>query len=143
MTEEQGQAWDAEIELRKEPFRVKVGDTIYEFVPELDTELFIDAYRGVREVREEAKRAREGAQDFSVEDLERLNESNVRYISKLMLPASAKEFQEKPPPNRVMTIMAQTIMEHYGMRPTGPSSDSSTGSSTGGRRSTGPSRSKA
>ena len=150
MTPDGSESWDDEIELRKDPWRVKVGDQIFEFVPELDSDRFLRAYRKIHEVRRSAMQATStnGNKDeddslISADRLEKLIMANREYLAMLMLPASAKEFRGSSLPGRVVTLMAQKVMEYYGTdRPTGPSNDSSPGSSTAGKRSTARSRSK-
>jgi hypothetical protein len=161
-------SWDDEIELRKEPYRQKVGDYIYEYEPELDADRWLEAYANVQAVRSEAEEAA-GLDDatMKVDRLERLMQASYEFVAPLMLPESrqrllaynewkrrrraaedaGESFDEpeppKPPPERALAQMVQKAMEHYGMRPTGPSSGSQAGSSRTGRRSTGSSRSKA
>lgn len=148
---DQEHSWDDEIELRKDPYRVKVGNDIFEFVAELDSDLFLSAYRKIHEVRKEAtaiRKVREGTSDeddegLTPEQMERLTKTNKEYLGMLMLPESKKRFMGKSLPGRVITIMAQKVMTYYGGdRPTGPSNGSLSGSSTGGKSSTETSRSK-
>lgn len=142
------EAWDDEIELRKDPYKIKVGDDIFEFVAELNSDRFLVAYRKIHEVRQEASQVRkrkglggEGDQEdegITPDQMEKLTIVNREYLATLMLEESAKRFMTKPLPTRVITLMAQKVMEYYGGdRPTGPSKDSSTESSTAGKRSTG------
>lgn len=137
------QGWDEEIELRKEPYRIKVGNDVFEFEPEMVTDRYLDAYSGVHKVQQETRAARaEGGEGMTPEVLERITAANREFLAKLMLDESAATFKETKLPERVIGLMAQKIMAHYGGddRPTGPSSASPRGSSASGARSTGRSR---
>ena len=173
MTEHQSpeHSWDDEIELRKDNYRQKVGDYIYEYEPELESDRWLAAYTKMRAVRDTARAATGDSDDdglsMSPERLEQLMDANYEFLAALMVPESreyllaysqwrkrrreaeqaGEAFDEpephRPPPDRAITQMVEKAMEHYGMRPTGPSSGSQPGSKRTGRRSTGSSRSKA
>lgn len=144
---EEGRSWDFEVSLRKEPWRVKVGDKIYEFEAELDSEKYLQAYRKIQKVRSEVIAVKDEEGGYTPDQLSAMAKANREYLAFLMLPDSARDFMVDKFPDRVLVILAQKVMEYYGgednsQRPTGPSSGSSTGSSTGGSSSMARSRSK-
>ncbi|MFG2404284.1 hypothetical protein ACGFR8_08070 [Streptomyces brevispora] len=127
--------------LNTDPHVAEIGeDLTLKFRPEVMGDEFLDVY----EVLQEHLKAVE-KDDATVDELRASNAAIRKFMSDLMLPESAAEFEKVQLPARVLGELMDWLMGVYGggERPPTSSTGSATASPPRGTRGTATSRSKA
>jgi hypothetical protein len=111
--------------INTEPHRAEVGDETYLFQPEIEGDELLDAWAALRD---RVPDRGEGTDGLTADEMrERTRESRLalkEFVGSFMLDESRDAFIGAKLPDRVVLEMQQWMLETYGFRPTGPSSDS-------------------
>ncbi|MCY0957749.1 hypothetical protein [Streptomyces sp. H27-H5] len=129
--------------LNTEPHVAEIGAEELEFLPEVESDLFLDAYEELQAVYREAKIDTSDLTSIDAAQLRQVTGSLRVFLTKFMLPASAEAFAGMRLPDRILMDLMEFVTEVYGRRPSTLSSDSPTPSRSPGSRGTAASRSKA
>lgn len=133
--------------LNEDPHQAEVGSHTFLFKPEVYSDELLDAWAALRAITLQADAPGDDAAKIA-ERTKAVNAATKSFIAELMLDddavdaftddadpavpgaAGATVFLATKLPDRVLLEMQRWILGVYGLRPTGPSSDSSTSSST-------------
>ena len=104
-----------------------IGDTEIKFQPEAIGAAFAEAYSGLKDAQ---KRVAAAGDSIAGDDLSAITEAMRGFLTRLMLPDSAKVFAKMQLPNRVLVQLIEWTAEIYGggsgnqAAPGGPASGS-------------------
>lgn len=127
-------------EIATEPHEAVVGDYVFKFPPELASKDMLGPYKDLMAAYgsnpENLDPSKATATPADIERTATVMEAVLQVIRTLLLPESRELFDSVTLPDRVVGDIFRWIMETYGQRPTGPSSDSSQSPSNNGAAST-------
>ncbi|MCM1964830.1 hypothetical protein [Streptomyces sp. G1] len=129
--------------LNTEPHVADVGGTELQFLPEVESDQFLDAYETLQTAYREARIDPDDLSTISADRLRLITGTLRGFLAAFMLPPSAETFAGMKLPDRILIDLMEWVMEVYGRRPSGSSNGSATPSGSPGSRGTARSRSKA
>lgn len=112
-------------DLRTEPHEATIGDDVWHFVPEVDSDQMLRAWAHLMISEEQVAQAVEANGWSETEAKSRLGTEGLKsFLLELMVPEDHGRFIESKYPDRIYLDMERWLLEIHGLRPTGPSNDS-------------------
>lgn len=111
-------------EIRTEPHRAVLGDTVLLFEPETYGADFLDAYNKLRDVQSRVGRKAAGTKasstkhakeaDISADELAELNSVMREFVKRFLVPESVPVFEKLRLPDRILLQLIEFAAELYG-----------------------------
>lgn len=126
-------------EIRTEPYRARIGDTVLLFEPEAYGSEFVAEYNKLVEVQSRVGRKAAGSKansnkhakspDIDAEEMAQVNAAMRGFVARFLLPESVPVFESMRIPDRILLQLIEFAAELYGGGSGNPDADG--GTSTG------------
>lgn len=123
-------------EIRTEPHRVRIGEAVLLFEPEVYGAEFLDAYNHLVDVQKRVSRKTSGVKasstkhakepDITAAELTELNNTMREFTARFLLPESVPVFEAMKIPDRILLQLIEFAAELYGGGSGNPDADGGT-----------------